>query len=207
MYKLRAMSERNKFRCAFGMLSMYQQHVLPFVEGRIGYEAAWQLQSVWQAGMAPIRTDLPEHEKYANAHSNWLWVARCSHDFLADLLDRNGVADYKRLLLRLYKRQHDRPDLIIYRMLKSHISLSRKWAYGMQWVTPIEITSRSRQEVSCMVEICKVLQTPASQRICRVDCQNVGRVLAREVYHLKRTTNLTNHGCTITLTPIADQDN
>jgi hypothetical protein len=201
--RLKSMPERDKFQRAFGMLSMYQKHVLPFVEARIGYEAARQLQSVWQAGMAPTQTDLPEHEKYANAYSNWLWVARCSHDFLADLLDRKGVADYKRLILLLYKHQHDKPELVIYRMLKSHISLSREWAYGMQWVTPIEITSRSRQQVSCRVKVCKVLQTPASHRICRVDCQNVGRVLACDIYRLNRKTNLTNLGCIITLTPLS----
>ena len=180
---------------------------MPFVESHIGHEAVRQLQSVWQAAMAPIYTDLSEQEKYADAHSNWLWVARCSHDFLADLLDRNGVADYKRLILRLYKRQHDKPELALYRVLKRHISLSRKWAYGMQCVTPIQINYRDRQQVNCVVEVCKVLQTSASQQISRVDCQNVGRVLARDVYCLKRTTNLTNHGCTITLTPVIDQDN
>jgi hypothetical protein len=39
--------------------------------------------------------------------------------------------------------------------------------------------------------------------VCRVDCQNIGKAYARKVYHLMRVTILSNHGCTITLTPIA----
>jgi len=204
MNKLKPMPDREKFQHAFGMVRSYQRHVLPFVEERLGYAAMHELTSVWQAAIAPIREDDPDHQKYECAYSNWLWMARCSHDFLADLLNREGVADYKRLLLQLYKRQYDNPDLAIYRLFGNHTTLIRAWAYEMQWMTPIELTNNSTPQVTCVVNNCKILQTPATERICRVDCRNVGMVLAHKVYHLKRVDTIADHSCTITLTPLED---
>jgi hypothetical protein len=204
MNKLRPMPDREKYLHAFGMAGMYQKRVLPFVEERLGYEARHELKSVWQAAIIPIRMDDPDNQKYEAAYSNWLWMARCSHDFLADLLDREGIADYKRLLLQFYKRQHNNPDLAILRLFNNHTALAKAWAYEMQWMTPIELTENTRTHTTCVVHNCKILQTPASERVCRVDCKNVGTVLVRKVYHLKRVDIIADHGCTITLTPLED---
>jgi hypothetical protein len=204
MKKLRPMPDREKYLHAFGMVRAYQKHVLPFIEERLGYAARHELNSVWQAAIMPIREDDPDDQKYESAYSNWLWMARCSHDFLADLLDREGVADYKRLLLRLYKRQYDNPDLAILRFFGNHTALARAWAYEMQWMTPVELSDKSNNQVTCTVRDCKIQQTPATERICRVDCRNVGTALVRKVYHLDRVETIADHGCTITLTPIED---
>jgi hypothetical protein len=206
MLKLRPMPDREKFKHAFSMLRLYQEHILPFVEAKLGYEAWLELKSVWQAGMAPLRKDDPDANKYESAYNNWLWVARCTHDFIAEHLDGHGVADYKRLLLQLYEIQHENPDLAIYHFLRRYISLSKAWAYEMQWITPIEIPVATGRQVTCRVEHCKLLEVPASQRVCRVDCQSVGTALARKLYHLKRITVPIDLGCRITLTPITDQD-
>jgi hypothetical protein len=202
MNRLNPMPDREKYQHAFGMVRSYQKHVQSFVEARLGYEAQHELNSVWQAAIIPIHENDPDDQKYEAAYSNWLWMARCSHDFLADLLDREGVADYKRLLLRLYKRQHGDPDLALYRLFGNHASLARAWVYEMQWMTPIEISDKGRNQVTCTVHECKILQTPATDRICRVDCRNVGTALVRKVYHLKRVDTTADNGCTITLTPL-----
>jgi hypothetical protein len=204
MNKLRSMPDREKYLHAFGMVCQYQKYVLPFVEERLGYAARYELNSVWQAAIMPISEDDPDDQKYEAAYSNWLWMARCSHDFLADLIDCEGVADYKRLLLQLYKRQHYNPDLAIHRLFGNHTALARAWAYEMQWMTPLEITNNSRTQVTCTVHDCKILQTPATERICRVDCRNVGTALVGKVYHLNRVDTIADHGCTITLTPLED---
>lgn len=204
MHKLKPMPEREKFRHAFGMVRSYQKHVLPFVEERLGYAARHELNSVWQAAMMPIHEDDPDDQKYAAAYSNWLWMARCSHDFLADLLEREAVGDYKRLLLQLYQRQHDNPDLTLYRLFGNYTALARAWAYEMQWMTPIELSEIRGNLVICTVPDCKILQTPATERVCRVDCRNVGTAVARKVYHLKRADTLTDHSCRIVLTPLED---
>jgi hypothetical protein len=195
------MPTREKFSHAFGMVRLYQKHVLPFVEQRLGYGAMYELKSVWRAAIAPIRESDPDQVKYQRAYSSWLWMARCSHDFLADQLDREGVGDYKRLLLKSYKHQYDKPDLSLYRMLNWQTPLIKAWAYEMQWMTPIEIASQSPEKAICEVHDCRILRTPATERICRVDCRNVGTELAYQVYHLNRHTRLVNHGCTITLIP------
>lgn len=205
MYTPRPMPDREKFQNAFGMVRLYQKHILPFVEERLGYAAMHELRSVWQAAIMPIHEADPDQKKYESAYNNWLWMARCSHDFLADLLKRDEVVEYKRLLMQLYKRQQDNPDLAIYRMFGNHTALAKAWVYEMQWITPIEVTSKSNAQFTCVVQDCKILQTPATARICRVDCRNVGTVLARKVYHLKRVTAAADHGCTITLTPIEDE--
>jgi hypothetical protein len=204
MKQLRPMPNREKYQHAFGMVNMYQKRVLPFVEERLGYEARHELNSVWQAAIMPIHKDDPDDQKYESAYSNWLWMARCSHDFLADLLDRKGVADYKRLLLHFYKRQYDNPDVPIYRLFRNHAALARAWAYEMQWMTPIELTDHSRTQTTCTVHNCKILQTAGTERICRVDCRNVGITLVRKGYHSKRVDTVADHGCTITLTPLED---
>jgi hypothetical protein len=204
MDNLKSMPDREKFAHAYGMVRLYQKHVLPFVEQRLGYAARHELESVWQAAMAPIRENYPDEVKYDRAYTSWLWMARCSHDFLSDQLDRAGVADYKRLLLRSYKHLHDNPDLILYEILNRSTSLVKAWAYEMQWITPIEISHNDSGQVVCEVHECKVLQTPATTRVCRVDCWNVGTELAWQVYHLDRNTRPINHGCTITLTPLED---
>ncbi len=204
MDRLKSMPDREKFTHAFGMVRLYQKHVLPFVEQRLGYAARHELESVWQAAIAPIRESDPDEVKYDRAYTSWLWMARCSHDFLADQLDREGVADYKRLLLKSYKHQHDNPDLILYEMLNRQAWLAKAWAYEMQWMTPIEITHNDSGKFVCEVHDCKVLQTPATTRVCRVDCWNVGTELAWQVYHLERHTRPINHGCTITLIPQED---
>jgi hypothetical protein len=204
MDRLRPTPDREKFQHAFGMVRLYQRHVLAFVEERLGYAAMHELRSVWQAAIMPIHEDYPDQKKYDNAYNNWLWMARCSHDFLADLLKRDEVVEYKRLLLQLYKRQQDNPDLAIYRMFGNHTALSKAWLHQMQWMTPIELTSRKKTQVTCVVHDCKILQTAATTRICRVDCRSVGTALARKVYHLTRVTTDSDHGCTITLTPLED---
>jgi hypothetical protein len=195
-----------KFTRAFGMVRLYQKHVLPFVEQRLGYGAMHELESVWQAGIAPIRERDTDEEKYQRAFGNWLWMARCSHDFLADQLDREGVGDYKRLLLRLYKQKYDKPALSLYRLLNWQASLIKAWAYEMQWMTPIEISGQSSEKTTCEVSNCRILRTPATERICMVDCRNVGTELAYQVYHLNRHTLTVNHGCTITLIPAEEVD-
>jgi hypothetical protein len=202
MNKLKPMPDREKYERAFGMVRMYQKHVLPFVEERLGYAARHELNAVWQAAIIPIRREAPEAKKYADAYSNWLWMARCSHDFLADLLDRQGVADYKRLILKLYQWQQDNPDLALLRLFKKHERLARAWAYEMQWLTPIELTDISWSRVTCLVHDCKILQTPAAERVCKVDCRNVGTALVRRVYHIKREDTIADHSCIIRLTPI-----
>jgi hypothetical protein len=204
MNSLKPMPDKEKFQHAFGMVCLYQKHVLPFVEERLGYAAMYELNSVWQAAMAPIREGDPDHQKYEAAYSNWLWMARCSHDFLADLLNREEVADYKRLLMRNYKHQHDNPDLAIQRIFGNHTALARSWAYEMQWMTPVELTNNSTRQITCVVTDCKILQTPATERICRVDCRNVGKAIVHKMYHFKRVETIADHGCTITLTPLED---
>jgi hypothetical protein len=201
MDSLKPMPVRDKYIHAFGMVRLYQKHVLPFVEQRLGYAARHELESVWQAAVAPIRESDPDEEKYQRAYTSWLWMARCSHDFLADQLDRDGVADYKRLLLRSYKRQVDNPDLVFYQWLNRYTTLAKEWVYEMQWMTPIEIAHNGSDVVVCEVQHCKVLQTAATERVCKVDCWNVGTELAWQVYHLERRTRQVDHGCSITLTP------
>ncbi len=199
--KIRQMPDRDKFQRAFGMVRMYQKHVLPFVEDRLGYAAMYELSSVWQAAITPTQDSLPDHKNYEAAYCNWLWMARCSHDYLADLLDRAEVVEYKRLLLQLYKHQQDNADLGIYRMFGNFHALVKAWAYEMQWITPIESISKNQEQFTCVVNNCKILQTPATERVCRVDCRNVGANLARTVYHLQRQTIIVDHGCTITVSP------
>lgn len=203
---IRLMPDREKYQRAFSMVRMYQKHVLPFVEERLGFAAQHELGSVWQAAIMSIRDEVPDQENYEAAYNNWLWMARCSHDYLADLLDRDEVLEYKRLLLQLYKRQQDNPDLSIYRMFGNFTALAKAWAYEMQWITPIETISKGKDQFTCVVNNCKVLQTPATERVCRVDCRNVGTNLTREVYHLQRQTIAVDHGCTITLTPLKDEE-
>jgi hypothetical protein len=203
---IRQMPDKEKFQHAFGMVRLYQKHVLPFVEERLGFAAMHELNAVWQAAIIPIRDEVPDQENYEAAYSNWLWMARCSHDYLADLLDHQAVIDYKRLLLQLYKHQQDNPDLAIYRMFGNFTALAKSWAYEMQWITPIESISRGKEQYTCVVNNCKVLQTPATERVCRVDCRNVGTNLARKVYHLQRQTIAVDHGCTIILTPLRAEE-
>ena len=186
MNKIRPMPDREKYQHAFSMVRSYQKQVMLFVEERLGYEARHELGSVWQAAITSIRRDYEDDRKYEAAYSNWSWMARCSHDFLADLLDREGVADYKRLLLRRYSLHHDNPSLSILRLFKNHAALAKAWAYEMQWLTPIEITSSSKEKVICTVHDCKIRQTPSTDRVCRVECRNVGSALLRNVYRLKR---------------------
>jgi hypothetical protein len=204
MNKLRPMPEREKYLNAFGMVRAYQKHILPFVEERLGYEARHELNSVWQAAIMPFRKDDSDDRKYAAAYSNWLWMAGCSHDFLADLLEREAVADYKRLLLQCYRRQQDNPDLALNRWFGNFAGRVRAWAYKMQWMTPIEISDKSGKRVTCTVHECKILKTPGMERVCRVDCRNVGTTLARKLYRLKRVATMADHGCTITLTSVED---
>jgi hypothetical protein len=205
MARFRKMSFKDKYQHAFMMVRLYQEHVLPFVEERLGNAALHQLRSVWQAAMMPVRKTDPDRKKYEAAYNNWSWMARLSHDFLADLLKKDEVLAYKRLLLQLYKRQQDNPDLAVYRTLGIHSALVNAWAYEMQWITPIEKISKTDGHFTCYVKGCKVLQLPATARICRVDCRNVGTHLARSVYHLERKTKIVNLDCTMTLTPMEDQ--
>ena len=203
---IRPMPDKEKFQSVFAMVRLYHKHVLPFVEERLGFAAMHELSSVWQAAIMPIRDEVPEIENYEAAYNNWLWIARCSHDYLADLLDHDEVVDYKRLLLQLYQHQQDNPDLAIYRMFGNFTALTKAWAYAMQWITPIETISKGKDQFTCVVNNCKVLQTPATERVCRVDCRNVGTNLAQKVYHLQRQTIAVDHGCTITLTPLRDEE-
>ena len=166
-----------------------------------------ELRSVWQAAIIPHRENGSNLRNYESAYSNWLWMARCSHDYLADLLEHDEVVDYKRMLVQLYKHQQDNPDLAIYRMFGNYTALAKAWAYEMQWITPIESLTKNKTHFVCVIKECKILQTPATERVCRVDCRNVGSHLASKVYHLERTTVPVNHGCTITLTPSKFIDN
>ncbi len=201
MDNLRQMPDREKLQHVFGMVRLYQKHVLPCVEERLGYAAMYELRSVWQAAMIPMREVEPFKKHYEAAYNNWLWMARCSHDYLADLLESDEVVEYKRLLMQLYKRQQDNSDLAIFRMFRNFTALAKAWAYEMQWITPIESITKSKKQVTCVIKKCKILQTPATERVCRVDCRTVGTNLARTIYHLQRTTIQSDHGCTITLVP------
>lgn len=203
---IRKMPVREKFQHAIGIVRLYQKHVLPFVEERLGYAAMHELRSVWQAAMIPTREAKPFLGNYEAAYNNWLWMARCSHDYLADLLERDEVMEYKRLLLQLYKHQQENSDLAIYRMFRNYTALAKAWAYEMQWITPIESISKGKDQFTCVINNCKILQIPATERVCRVDCRNVGTNLARIVYHLQRSTVQADHGCTITLNPLEEPD-
>lgn len=202
MDELRPMPEREKFQHAFETVRLYQKHVLPFVESRLGYAEMHNLRSVWQAAITPIHEGISEPAKYVQAYSNWLWMARCSHDALAEQLSTEEVLEYKRLLLQLYEQQLNNPNMAILRLLGNYDALAKALLYEMQWLTPIELTSVSKEKVTCVVQDCKILQTPGTIRVCRVDCRNVGRAYAGRIYHLKRVTVPSDHGCSITLTPL-----
>jgi hypothetical protein len=202
MDNLRPMPDLEKFQHALDMVDLYQKHVLPFVEEHLGFAEMHNLRAIWQAGIGQIREDDSDENKYIQAYSNWLWVAHCSHNTLAEQLSSEGVLEYKRLLLRLYIQKMDNLDLFIPRALKMHKSLAKIMLYDMQWMTPMEIVSANRLQVTCLVRHCKILQTPGTDRICRVDCRNIGTAYAKQLYNLKRVTVPANHGCTITLTPI-----
>ncbi len=204
MDSMRNMSEREKYRRASGMSQLYQKHVLAFVEERLGPIALHELSSAWQAAVIPNLEAIPESKKYDCAYSNWLHMARCSHDFLAELLDHDEVIDYKRLLLQLYLRQQDNSDLALYRMFGNSNALVKAWAYEMQWLTPIAGITKAKDQYTCVVNNCKILQTASTERVCRVDCIHVGTNLARKIYCLERRTMQVDHGCTITLTPLED---
>jgi hypothetical protein len=199
------MPEREKFQHAFEMVRLYQKHVLPFVENHLGYAEMHNLRSLWQAAIIPIHEEDPDLEKYNQAYSNWLWIARYSHDLLAEKLSGQEVMDYKRLLLQLYLQKLNNPDLFILRTLGMHGTLARALLYEMQWLTPLEITHFSKRQITCIIHACRLLITPGVERVCRVDCQSVGAAYARKAYHLKRETLRTGHGCSITLTPLSSQ--
>jgi len=201
MIRLKAMPVQEKFQHAFEMVRLYQKHVLPFVESHLGYGEMHNLRSVWRAGIIPIHEKDSVEDKYTQAYSNWLWMARCSHDALADQLSNGEVLEYKRLLLSMYERRLNNPDLAVLRVLRAHRRLAKAYFYEMQWQTPLELTSYSKTGVTCLVRECKIRQTPGTERVCRVDCQHVGAAYARKVYHLKRVTTQFDHGCEISLTP------
>jgi hypothetical protein len=203
MNKIKPMPAHEKFQHAFEMVRLYQKHVLPFVEKELGYAEMHNLRSVWRAAIIPIHENDPEMDKYNQAYSNWLWMARCSHDLLVERLCVEEIMDYKHLLLQLYVQKVNNPDLFILRALRAHTSLAKALLYEMQWLTKLELTSYSKEEISCAIPDCKLRQTPGVERVCRMNCQNVGAAYARMVYHLKRVTLPANHGCTIVLTSIA----
>jgi hypothetical protein len=201
MFEIRPMPDRVKYQRANDMVRLYNEHILPFIQERVDYNAMYSLRSLWRAGIVAIHESDTDHHQYERAHSNWLWVARCSHDFLADQLDREGVADYKREVMKLYVEQRDRPLLEIYRMFENHTVLAKALLYDMQWITPIPAVTQIGDRVLCEVKVCKVLQVPGATRVCRVDCINVGTSYAKSLYNIKRTTVLSGTGCKITLSP------
>lgn len=205
MNQLKMMSEREKFEHVFEMVRLYLKHVLPFVESRLGYSEMHNLRSVWQAAIIPIHEKDSDPDKYERVYSNWLWMARCSHDAMADQLSSEEVLEYKRLLLRLYEQQLNNPDLALLRLLKAHTTLAQSLLYEMQWLTPMGPTIYDKDSVTCIVHNCKILKIAGTARVCRVDCQSVGKAYARRFYHLKRVTIPSDHGCTISLTPIDAQ--
>jgi hypothetical protein len=206
MNKLKPMPEREKFRHVFQMVHLYQKNVLPFVEDHLGFSEMHNLRSVWQAAIIPIHGEDIDEDKYERAYSNWLWMARCSHDTLADLLSSQEVLEYKRLLLHLYEQQGNDINRAILRFLKSPTLLARSLLYEMQWLTPLEITTSDKAGTTCLVRDCKILKTAGTMRVCRVDCQHIGREYARKVYQLKRVTVQSDHGCEISLTPLEPQE-
>lgn len=203
--KLKTMPDREKFKRVFEMVRIYPKYVLPFVENHLGFSGMHNLRSVWQAAIIPIHESDTDLDKYERTYSNWLWMARCSHDAMADELSGEDVLEYKRLLLWMYEQQLDNPDLAILRMLKAHTQLAKAMLYEMQWLTSIELSSCSDGEVTCVVSDCKILKTAGTYRVCRVDCQHIGRVYARQIYHLKRVTVPIDHGCKISLSPLDNQ--
>ena len=132
MDKLKPMPEREKFQHAFDMVKLYQKHVLPFVEEQLGYAAMHNLRSVWQAAIIPIHEADSYHDKYEQAYSSWLWMARHSHSTLATQLSTEEVLEYKRLLLGLYEQQAHNPDLAIFHLLKAHTAIAKALLYEMQ---------------------------------------------------------------------------
>jgi hypothetical protein len=130
-------------------------------------------------------------------------MARGSHDFLAGRLSGEEVMDCKHLLLQLYVQKLNNPDLFILCALRAHSNLVKALLYKMQRLSALELTSYSKKKVKCAVPDWKLLQAPSVERVCRVDCQNVGAASTRKVYPLKRITIPTNHGCTIVLASIA----
>jgi hypothetical protein len=106
--------------------------------------------------------------------------------------------------LRAYKRKVDNPYRVVHRWLKHYASRVEEWAYEMQWITPIELAHNESSVKVCEVHHCKVLQTAATDRVCKVDCWNAGTALARQVYYLEELTRQVDHGCMIKVTPLVE---
>ncbi len=204
MAKLQGMPAREKFKHAFETVRLYQHYVLPFIERKLGYEAMHNLRSVWKAAIIPIHGADEEGAKYEQAYSNWLWQARYSHDFLADVLTRADVIAYKNVLLRLYEQELGNPRQVFLRNFRPPAVRAQALLYQMQWLTPLEIT-QSNGKVTCVVQECKILHAPQAKRVCRVDCRQVGAAYARSLYRLQRVTIPAECGCTITLSPLEEE--
>jgi hypothetical protein len=201
MINLKSMPEREKFQHAFEMVRLYHKHVLPFVEKHLGYAEMHNLRSVWQAAIIPMHENDPDTDKYNHAYNNWLWMAQCSHELLSARLAGEGLSEYKHLLLKIKELQLENPNLFFLCHLKAYTILAKSLLYEMQWLTPLELTNQGKQEVICTIHDCKIVQTPGTERVCHLDCQSVGTAFAEKVYHLKRITFPTSHGCTIIITP------
>jgi hypothetical protein len=201
MNRLKSMPEREKFQHAFEMVRLYHKHVLPFVEKHLGYAEMHNLRSVWQAAIVPMHEKDPDTEKYNHAYSNWLWMARCSHDLLSERLSAEALSQYKSLLVRIKEQQLDNPNLFFLCKFKAHSMLAKNLLYEMQWLTPLKLANQGKEEVTCTIHACKIVQTPGTERVCQMDCQSVGTAFALKVYHLKRVTFPASHGCKIILTP------
>jgi len=201
MNRLKSMPEREKFQHAFEMVRLYHTLVLPFVEKHLGYAEMHNLRSVWQAAIIPVHENDPNKDKYNHAYSNWLWMARCSHDLLSERLSAEALLEYKRLLVSIKEQQLDNPNLFFLCKFKAHSMLAKNLLYEMQWLTPLELSNQGKEEVTCTIHDCKIVQAPGTERVCHMDCQSVGTAFALKVYHLKRVTFPASNGCKIILTP------
>ncbi len=204
MYEIEPMPEKVKFQRAFDMVSSYKEFVLPFVQERLSYNSMHSLRSLWRAGIVSIFEHDTYRDNYERAFSNWLWIAHCSHDFLTDQLDNAGMADYKRLVMKMYIEQQNDTMVSVYRLFRNHSALAKMLLYAMQWITPLTSIQQDNGKVTCEVKECKVMLVPGATKVCRVECVDIGTSLAKSMYHIHRATELNNNGCMITLTPMKE---
>ena len=201
MVKLAEMSMHEKYRRAFDAVRAYQAHILPFIEKRSGYPASLELDSVWQAGIQPVNDKSLDAEKYETAYSNWLWVARCTLDFVTEQMGPEDMEQLVQLLVLLHQRENARVDLALLQLLGDFQGLAEAFLYDLQWMTPLEMGKSQPGKIVGNVPQCKILEVPATRLVCAIGCQRMLSIWATQQLKLNLAVEQQNGGCRLILTP------
>lgn len=208
MVRVKEMPYNEKCSLVQDSMRLIHTFVPSFVKRHLGDQALVELQNIWREGIKPVPGDASHEEKYEIAYGNFIWMGKSNFNFIRTHMGEDGIAQFKRAEVEALKRKNSGPALFFLNLIRAispdsaFAMINKKFAYQLQWMTPLSVSELTRERAVFSISRCKILDFQNTDDICLVGCQSIFPIWLAEQFKVRMEFVRQGNSCTCTVTPL-----